>query len=188
MSSASEAKLCEMREAGYDVSTMTEERERLLHHEAGLELIPLITEAFIGVRLGDGVGLYHAQGLDDYEDQATCARYRAEDEKDDWTAITSDKLRQCHSSLSFFDAEGFRFHLPAYLICDLRGEYGFGMAFCLAYSHPESDDRFRLLTVQQRIVVRLFLLHILHDRDNEYDRPHVERALESYWRCLEPTS
>ena len=54
----------------------------------------------------------HGQGLDDdYEDAATCEALRLTDEKDDWSKIAVADLNQCYSSLSFFDAEGMRFHL-----------------------------------------------------------------------------
>ena len=170
-----------MKLRGFDPDTIENERSRLERFEAGLGLIPIITAAFNGVTLGDGVGLTHAQGLDDYADEATCARYRDSDEKEDWTRISFESLCHCNSSLSFFDAEGMRFHLPAYLVADLRKEYGYGMAFCLSHRYPGSDDRFSLLSTEQRIAVRLFLLHILNDPDYEFDRPHLKRSLDEYW-------
>jgi len=124
-----------------------------------------IREAFAGVTLGRGVGLQEAQGIDDYEDADTCSRYRATDQKEDWSCIPVSVLNRCNSSLSFFDAEGIRFHLPAYLISSLRGEYSFGMAHCLACTFVTSPDKFRLLSTEQRRAVRLFLLHILNDRE-----------------------
>ena len=170
-----------VKQRGYDIETIKAEEARLELYESGLALCPIIEEAVAAVQLGSGVGLFEAQGLDDYADASTCARYRAGDEKDDWRKITPEALQHCNSSLSFFDAEGMRFHLPAYLICDLRGEYGFGMAFCLAQTCSTSPDKFSLLDGQQRIAIRLFLLHILHDPDYEFDRPHIERALNEYW-------
>ena len=160
---------------------MKAEEERLLLYQEGLELCAEIEKVFADVKLGDGIGLFEAQGLDDYADAETCARYRASDEKHDWRRIASEALRQCNSSLSFFDAEGMRFHLPRYLIAELRGEYGFGMNFCLSHSYLASPEKFDLLNSQQRIVVRQFLLHKLHDPDDALDRPHIVRALDDYW-------
>jgi hypothetical protein len=54
-----------------------------------------------------------AQAIDDYEDEATCGRHLQDDEKEDWSRIPIEGLNRCNSSLSFFDAEGMRFHLPA---------------------------------------------------------------------------
>lgn len=144
-----------------------------------------IREAFAGVTLGRGVGLQEAQGIDDYEDADTCSRYRATDQKEDWSCIPVSVLNRCNSSLSFFDAEGMRFHLPAFLIADIHGTYNCGMAFCLTQSH-DYDHYFRLLSDAQRRAVRQFLLHIAEQPDYEFDRPHIVRALDDYW--TEPAS
>lgn len=131
MRRVTESDIQEMRASGYEHATIREAEEALGRTKVADQLIAQIAEAFSGVVLGDGVGLRHAQGLDDYEDEATCARYREADEKEDWQAITSSDLNSCNSSLSFFDPEGMRFHLPAYMSAELRGEYNCGMAFSL---------------------------------------------------------
>jgi len=74
-----------------------------------------------------------------------------------------------------------RFHLPAFLIADLKGEYRCDMAFPLAYLDDYRLTQFVALTSAQRAAVRTFLLHILEDPDYESDRPHIKRALEEYW-------
>ncbi len=175
------AEIEEMKRNGYEAETLAKARAAYERGQEALELCAVIEAAFAGVRLDGGVGLYEGQGLDDYEDEAACAALRAEDEKEDWRNITTEALIRCNSSLSFFDAEGMRFHLPAFLICDLKGEYGFGMAFCLAEGLVYGEERFSLLSRDQRIAVRLFLLHILDDPDHEFDRPHIVRALDEYW-------
>ncbi|RYD61323.1 MAG: hypothetical protein EOP83_17295 [Verrucomicrobiaceae bacterium] len=137
--------------------------------------------AFAGVALGGGVGLQQAQGLDDYEDEETCAKLRLEDEKEDWSRISCDLLNACNSSLSFFDAEGMRFHLPAYLIADLMGEYGFGMDFDLTHLSDHKVEQFALLSAAQRAAVRDYLRFIFEEPDYEFGRPHIERALVGFW-------
>ncbi len=174
----------EMRARGYDPSTIAEMRARAEQQskrlEAAQQVAHLIEAAFAGVTLGSGVGLPEAQGLDDYADAETRAACRAKDEKEDWHRIPAEALQRCNSSLSFFDAEGMRFHLPAYLLADLRGDYGFGMAFCLTQT-SDCGRYFRLLSPAQRRAVRAFLLHILDDPDYEFDRPHILQALDGYW-------
>jgi len=171
-----------MKQRGYDLGTIQEEESRLELFEKGLELRPIIEAAFAGVTLGLGIGLFEAQALDDYADHATQAKYRAGDEMKDWRRISSESLRRCHSSLSFFDAKGMRFHLPAFLLCDLRGEYGYGMAFCLTRLDASSLEQFSLLDETQRAVVRQFLLHIRHDPNYRFDLPGIEKALDEHWR------
>jgi hypothetical protein len=139
-----------------------------------------IRSAFIGETLGDGVGLMQAQGLDDYADVAMLASYRAADEKNDWSKIEADQLNQCYSSLSFFDAEGMRFHLPAFLIAYLAGTFRQDILFALTYAEHENLSRFNLLSNSQRNVVRDFLNYEL-ERSNDFNRPMIEQALAGYW-------
>ncbi|MGF1601231.1 MAG: DUF6714 family protein [Thermosynechococcaceae cyanobacterium] len=145
------------------------------------DLCKRIQDAFAGVTLGNGVGLQQAQGLDDYDDEATCNRYRDTDEKDDWSQISVEALNRCNSSLSFFDAEGMRFHLPAYLITDLQGAYHFDLIFCLTHLNDYRISQFALLSEAQRSAVRVFLLHIAKQPDSDFDRPHITLALNEYW-------
>ena len=142
----------------------------------------LVRDAFRDVALGEGVGLLQGQGLDDYADFRTLENYRLRDEKFDWAKISSEDLNRCHSSLSFFDAEGMRFHLPAYLIADLEGDLNHDMIFHLAWSEQGALDRFGMLSDSQRNAVREFLLLRLSNPNCEFERPMIEKALREYWK------
>jgi hypothetical protein len=63
-------------------------------------LIAEIAAAFAGVRLGGGVGLFEAQGLDDYASVEERKALRERDEKDDWTRLSADALTRTAASLS----------------------------------------------------------------------------------------
>lgn len=65
---------------------MTAEEERISN---------LVRKAFEGVRLGDGIGLWQAQGIDDYESESAIAAYRERDEKEVWSSISSEDLERC---------------------------------------------------------------------------------------------
>lgn len=145
-----------MKAGGCEAQTIAGAEARLERGIAAEQLCKVIEDAFDGVVLGGGVGLQEAQGIDDYKDEATCAAYRAGDEKDDWRKIAAEALNVCNSSLSFFDAAGMRFHLPAYLICELRGDYRFHMAFCLTQTYQTIPEKFSLLNRQQRTAVRTY--------------------------------
>lgn len=151
-------------------------------------LCTLIREAFAGVRLGEGVGLRQAQGLDDYADAQTCAQYRADDEQDDWQRLTPEALNACYSSLSFFDAAGMRFHLPAFLVAEIQGLYLQDLVFQLAHLNDYSRAQYALLSSAQRQAVRAYLLQLLDDERCAFDRPHILRALEEYWTDDAPGS
>jgi hypothetical protein len=142
-------------------------------------VLTLVRSAFRGVTLGNGIGLRQGRGLDDYADDHTLASYRADDEKNDWSVIPVAELDRCYSSLSFFDAEGMRFHLPAYLVADLEDSLQTAdVLFHLVYT---DKGRFDTLSTAQREAVRQFLLLRLSDNHREFDHPAIEAALANYW-------
>jgi hypothetical protein len=146
------------------------------------QVLNLIREAFAGVTLGEGVGLREADGLDDYADAETLARYREQDEKREWTAIPPADLDRYYCSLSFFDADGMRFHLPAYLVADLEGKLQTGDAlFHLVHLADGATERFSSLSAAQCAAVREFLLLRLSDPEHEFTHPLIETALREYW-------
>ncbi len=152
---------------------MQEERERVRI---------LIDRAFHDVRLGDGIGLWEAQAIDDYADTETRQQNRDRDEKDDWRHISTETLEACDSSLSFLDAAGMRFHLPAFLTAELAGLSTEGIVFHLTHFDwyaPES--RFELLNAEQRNAVKEFLLLLRDAPGYEFERPLIVGALEAYW-------
>jgi hypothetical protein len=173
--------IAEMKARGYEPETirMAEERSELWHRTQAL--CERIRVAFAGVRLGHGVGLKQAQGIDGYEGEAVCLAYRQQDEQEDWSRIPVKDLNSCHSSLSFFDDEGMRFHLPAFLIAELQEQYDHGMAFQLGYLSDLSMRQYALLNAAQREVVRDVALFLADDEDHSFDRPQLLRAIDEYW-------
>lgn len=154
---------------------------QLRFYQRSLEIADQIRVAFRGVTLGDGVGLREGDGMDDNADEMTLALYRSADEKEKWDRILPSQLNEARCALSYFDPQGMRFHLPAYLIADLRGEYRFGMACELTgLGHPRRNQ-FELLNDEQRQSVRAFLLHILEDPDYRYEWDDIRAALVQDW-------
>lgn len=145
------------------------------------EVIGIIERAFHGVTLKSGVGLYQGRGLDDYMTDEECAKLRSSDEKNDWRNISSDDLNTYFSSLSFFDAEGLRFHLPAFLCADLRGEYEIGLEFHLVDIGELADKQFSLLNSDQRSAVRKYLEVISCSNEYTFSRENIIRAINGYW-------
>lgn len=151
----------EMRKNGYDLITIVEAEELLPRWQELEQVKQKICSAFTGVTLQEGVGLYQAQGIDDYASQAQCLAYRAKDEKLNWKNISIDDLNRCNSSLSFFDAQGMLFHLPAFLLASLNDEYRFDLIFTLTQLDPHTDRKFSLFNAEQRSAVRSYLLFLL---------------------------
>lgn len=171
-----------MKVRGYEAETIRRAEWQMERGQEAMRLCEVISQAFHGVKLGSGIGLFQGQGLDDYADEATCAAYREKDEKEDWSRISAEDLNRCHSSLSFFDAEGMRFHLPAYLILDLQGCCDMGITFHLTYALGD-QPKFSLLSPEQRLSVRSFLLFLLDDPNQVFDHPDIQHALDHYWIC-----
>ncbi|HEX5381799.1 MAG TPA: DUF6714 family protein [Acinetobacter sp.] len=172
----------EMRKNGYDLITIVEAEELLPRWQELEQVKQKICSAFAGVTLQEGVGLYQTQGIDDYASQAQCLAYRAKDEKLNWKNISIDDLNRCNSSLSFFDAQGMLFHLPAFLLASLNDEYRFDLIFTLTQLDPHTDRKFSLFNAEQRSAVRSYLLCLLDEPDEVYHYPDILEALAQYWQ------
>jgi hypothetical protein len=144
-------------------------------------LILQITTAFNNVKLEDGIGLSEANAIDDYKDEAFKNECKKNDEKLKWSAIPSTELNEYYNSLSFFDSKGMRFHLPAFMICEIKGEYRFGMSFVLTHLSDYTKSQFSLLSKAQKQAVKLFLEYLFEHPDYEYEKPEIKRAIEEYW-------
>jgi len=170
----------EMMARGYDPVTIAEQTELAKRGLIAEAIKNEIRNVFASVVLGAGVGLYEANGLDDYANEEALAKYRASDERHDWSAIPLKELNRYSSSLSFFDAEGMRFHIPAYLIADIDGNYGFDLPFHLSQS-IQLEERFSLLNTEQRAVIRKYLQFMIEEESHAFDRERIQRALNDYW-------
>lgn len=149
--------------------------------EKQIFLVSEITTAFKGVELDDGIGLCEANAIDDYKDQQFRYECKKNDEKSNWDAIPSSLLNEYYSSLSFFDAKGMRFHLPAFMIAEIKGEYRFGMSFALTHLSDYTKSQFLLLNEIQRKAVKLFLEYLITDPNYEFEKPIIDRAIKDYW-------
>jgi hypothetical protein len=84
------------------------------------QLIYHIYKAFDGVTLEDGIGLFEAQGHDDYATAEVCARLREKDETQDWKKIPLLHLHQCASSISFFGCQRHAFSFAHFAAVSFR--------------------------------------------------------------------
>lgn len=141
-----------------------------------------IRRAFSGVMLEDGVGLLEGLEIDSYSSDDVRAAARENDEKMDWTSIPAELLNGAATSLSFFDAKGMRFHLPAYLIADLRGELHQDIRFHL--NSRALDSRFSLLSPEQKAAVRHYLelqLEVLPEPNLQFEQSGIRESINGFW-------
>ena len=82
-----------------------------------LSLLRAIQQAFKDVELGSGVTLHETIVIDNYGGPKERLQARSPDETQDWRKIDTRELMSVWGigGPSFYDALGFRFHLPAYL-------------------------------------------------------------------------
>lgn len=145
-------------------------------------LVETICAAFDGVKLGDGVGLREAVALDEYAEGSVREFYRQLDEKLDWSAISSTDLNRNHISLCYFDAEAMRFHIPAYMVADLRGDLStHDLLFNLTQVDDDGTKRFAKMSSTQRAAIREYLRLRLSDAETSAFHDRIATALREYW-------
>lgn len=154
-------------------------------------LIAQITAAFNGVAREDGVSLREGMVLDNYGSKEECAAARLLDTDTRWQDVTDEDLREYAISLSYFDAKGFRYYLPAYLIRELRqnetAEDGFytDMLFDLRLPLDKRMrdyklEHFSLITPEQGKAVCCFL-EFAATHGYEQQQQEASDALAAYW-------
>jgi hypothetical protein len=169
-----------LKEGGYD-RVLLEARSDSERWKAANRLRAKIEAAFVGVTLGDGIGLKEGDGIDDYSDANLLAQLHAQDERRDWHRLTSDDLLSYQNSISFMDAEGIRFHLPAWMLAELRDEGIAGLIWSICRIAPHNEKKFALLSTEQRAVVREFLEFMRADPDCIHDQREIDAAIEHIW-------
>ncbi|MFZ6873973.1 DUF6714 family protein [Undibacterium sp. Di27W] len=168
------------RAAGYDEAIIEQAQRRISLGLRAVELRQEIQYAFAGVQLGDGIGLYEARGIDHHVSEEDCAACRANDEKTDWRRIKLEDLNRCNSSLSFFDAAGMRFHLPAFMQADLGEDVEFDLIYHLVFGSQLEELQALLNDTQKAVVINYLKLQL----DDVYQRHHwdtISDALLGYW-------
>lgn len=155
-------------------------------------LIQVIEKAFAGVELEDGVSLHQTIEIDNYGhiDEVTRANIKS-DERKDWKKLLDfPALGEIHGigGLSFYDAKGLRFHLPAYMCLVVQhpeGEVADSLIFHLTQLSEYNRTRLAILDPYQRKAVAAFLHYIRHNGGNYFKWEHdtIEKALADYWSC-----
>ena len=110
------------------------------------------------------------------------SRLRSEDEKLDWQRIPASDLNLYCNSLSYLDAEGMRFLLPAYLLAELNDALHIEFVFHLTFVGFDAMSRFRLLNSVQKSAVRPFLeLRLREANSDAPDYKMIQSAVVTFW-------
>lgn len=144
-------------------------------------LIESINEAFRNVRLEDGIGLLEANAMDNYCSANDIESCRKNDEREFWDKIPVPLLNECYCALSYFDAKGMKFHLPAFMLASLKNnEYRFDLVSKLIHLTPYTISQFEALSINQKNAVFLFLEY-MKDENYQLDKEDIEKSIEEYW-------
>ena len=83
-------------------------------------LIACIRDAFRGTAPGNGTTIHEADLEGCYTDDSERLAARAKDTETNWEDVPNWKIERFSSVMPFFDAEGYRFYIPAYMIWTLK--------------------------------------------------------------------
>lgn len=148
----------------------------------GEKLEEEIRAAFAHCTLGDGIGLWEADALDDGAKHDELLLARARDERGDWQRIPTEDLYRAYAALCFSDALGFQFLLPAFMIADLHGY--FDEKALMYLSHTRDDRRLSILNDRQVKTVIDFLELHLDDQRCKFHHQSINEALTVFWKPL----
>ncbi len=153
------------------------------------QLLRTIEDAFRGVHLAEGVSLHETRVIDDYGGLAAQQAARASDEQIDWRKLIDNPELARINGLSFYDALGLRFHLPAYLtlaVTDFEREDADLMFESLMYHLTVFTEynlaRLAILDAEQRLCVRDVLVYLRETY--ELESAELDRAIEGYWSSV----
>ena len=154
------------------------------------ELIHQITDAFEDVERGDGISLHEAAAIDGYRMAEECAAARQQDTERSWQDVPAQDIEDNYPVLTYLDAEGFRYYLPAFMVWSLKN-YQTSASVSVDAPIYELDlsgnedrrerkmEQFRLFSDEQRVAACRFLRFMSEqvDADASMARP----ALDNYW-------
>lgn len=144
------------------------------------DVVARIEASFANTKLGHGIGLFEANGLDDYAPDDELRRLRALDEKHDWKLISVTDLAKCYCSPTFFDPHGFVFHLPAFLIAELNDKHPYGFIDRL-YAANEHPKGWRVLLTREQRDAIIATLELIRDHPNyQHEMDDIDAAINRY--------
>jgi hypothetical protein len=169
----------DLEDRGFPKDFIERAKQWLIDQNKGDDLVAEIEVAFADVRLGNGVGLFEAKGLDDYASDEERQQFRSKDQKHDWKLIPDEHLNECYSSPSFFDTAGFIFHLPALMRAEIRGSYHHDFFGRLIHGTYPQDLVQSLTDSQKSAVIHcLELLRKSPEYDDEVD--DIDNAIRRF--------
>jgi hypothetical protein len=162
------------------------------------ELRAELRSAFGGVPFPSHQGLRGSMAMDRYaSDEEVRSITANEDVHGEWWEIPREELRSAALALSYLDAAGVLFYLPAYLdmALDDVGKRSLQVLYMVDVGIDDSDPGLRayregrlkpLNDAQRKVCVRVLQFlrsQLVDDPSTEFEREVIDRTLEDpYWR------
>jgi len=123
-----------------------------MSHESDFEvrrhaLIAEITAAFRGVSRDGGTTLHEADAIDARKSSDEQSAARRLDLETRWQDVREEDIFACREALSFLDEKGFRYYIPAFMICGLR----------------HWKEQSHLTSYEASVILSTSEYHLLHD-------------------------
>ncbi|GLS27229.1 DUF6714 family protein [Marinibactrum halimedae] len=145
-------------------------------------LILDIEKAFKNVCLGEGIGVFEANAIDDFSSEEIKGSQREKDVRDNWKLIPDDVIDEHYHSLSFMDDDGFRFAIPSFMIFSLKYFDSSASAAIDATIFTLAKTRdWGFLSAEQKRVIASFLKYIVIEAENHVDTFQASLAYENIW-------
>lgn len=156
------------------------------------QLVAVIYEAFAGVTRNGGVSWSETEVIDLHGTPEERATARAQDKDTSWEELVEQgewEIFDGAGAMSFLDAVGFRYYMPAAMLQAIQREYGEEVAFALTLKVDDLREhrlsKWVLLSEAQRQCIARFLRYMMavteFQRDTTWHKTWKE-ALESYWQ------
>lgn len=154
-------------------------------------VIAQIEQAFAGVRLNEGIGIFEAMAMDDYALETKMDFARQRDRKwQCWTEIPSKFIRRSAPALDYVDSDGLKFLLPAFMrytvkyhdADDANDELGsavWALQSGEAHYNAAFDDLFNERQHQAIALFLRFLMHVNNDGVPPIDQ--VSSVYDTQW-------
>jgi hypothetical protein len=162
------------------------------------DLITEIRAAFDGVSREGGVSLHQCPVLDDHgtaEELAAAARL---DTDRDWSEVPDEWIQdRSIGGLAFLDAVGWKYYLPAFMICSIRGWRDDASevvtwvisnlnSFTPHAMHGDTRKQLASLDGAQRRAVAHFVRFVAELPPKVcWEAPNARLAYESFWKRFE---
>ena len=162
------------------------------------ELIAEISTAFDGVAREDGTTLHEAIAIDDWKSAEECLAARRLDTEQRWQDVPEMDIIKGSSVASFLDAKGFRYYLPAFLVCGLKNWNSSTIAivesfeYCLLHESQKSLRKTEPASIAEKYgfteaqckAIAHFLRFSIGEDDESTSQPATTLQAVKKWECF----